>query len=322
MILPQPGMRRVSMRRTLMTIVLLSTTTAFGAPMALAQTVQTPQPAQQQVTPTHNEQAARQCLEDLDAFRMRARQDGYWLGGWGARWGAGVGAEAAPPGAEGITPGVGAPAQVAPQIGPWGETTMDPWVTAGPPATGMMSPRYQIRLLFGAANVLGQRGDEVACQATLASLQNVYAELIQTLDEAGLRPDQITTWRQEQILMAERVTEVPWTISSEQIVGLEVRNAHDEYLGDIDDVVFDRQTGELAFAILARGGFLGIGTDYVAIPWEVLQVPPGMNLLVLNVPEAVVENAPAIDPDRFANPVVYEQYSEVVEEYWRQHAPG
>lgn len=195
-------------------------------------------------------------------------------------------------------------------------------MTAAPPATGMMSPRYQIRLLFGAANVLGHRGDQAACQATLASLQNVYDELIQTLDEAGLRPDQIRTWRQEQILMAEHVTDILWTISSEQIVGLELRNAHDEYLGDIDDVVFDRQTGELAYAILSRGGFLGIGTEHVAIPWEIVQVPPGMNLFVLNVPEAVGENAPAVDPARFADPAAYEQYSQRVDNYWRQHAPG
>lgn len=106
------------------------------------------------------------------------------------------------------------------------------------------------------------------------------------------------------------------------IGGLEVRNAHDRYLGDIEDVVCDRETGELTHALLARGGFIGIGTDSVAIPWDVLQVPPGMNLLVLNVPEAVIDNAPAVGPDRFAGPAVYEQYRRVVNEYWLQHAPG
>jgi sporulation protein YlmC with PRC-barrel domain len=303
--LPHRSRRKgFNMRIQLLSTLLLSASVAF--------------PATAQVQQQPGQQIVQQCLDQLEQFRLAAMQDGFWIGGWATRWGYGT-AAAPPPGAPapGIPP-AGAQTGV-PQTGAWG--VAGPWAAAGLPAVGILSPRHQMRTLYSATMVFAYRGEEEACQFSLAELQEIYDETMETFRETGLHPGEIVTWRQEQILASQDVTEVPWTMSTDQILGTQVRNARDEHLGDISDLVFDRETGEFAYAIISRGGFLGIGTEEVAVPWEMLQVTPGLNLFVLNVPETVVENAPRVDPDRFQLPQVYEQHRQTVDEYWERHVP-
>jgi hypothetical protein len=72
---------------------------------------------------------------------------------------------------------------------------------------------------------------------------------------------------------------------------------------------------------LSVGGFLGAGQDHVAVPWEMLRVTPWMNMFVLDVSERVVEAAPQVDPDAFADPARFPQYRQAVDDYWMQFDP-
>ncbi len=56
-----------------------------------------------------------------------------------------------------------------------------------------------------------------------------------------------------------------------QIVGSNVINDSNETIGKIDDLLVD-PTNKVLFAILSVGGFLGMGKDLVAIPFNTLQV--------------------------------------------------
>lgn len=270
---------------------------------------------------------AEQCMEDLQAFRVQAQEDGYWLAGWGTRWGWGYGTAQAP--TRGVAPpettteapaAPGEPPATDAWDSPW--EMRGPWGAAGVPAVGVMSPRHQMRALYSAALVFAHRGNEEACQNVLAETRDIYADTISTLEEAGVRPEEIMTWRQEQILASRSVMDLPYSLSSAQIVGADVRNARDEHLGSIEDAVFDRETGDIDYVVISRGGFFGIGEDEIAVPWEMLEVAPGMNLFVLNVAESVIENAPEIDADDLSAPGAYEEYRERVDSYWEQHAPA
>lgn len=55
-----------------------------------------------------------------------------------------------------------------------------------------------------------------------------------------------------------------------RIIGMEVRNREGEHIGRIEDLVLDRR-GNLAYAIVSTGGFLGIGDRLHAVPWSLLQ---------------------------------------------------
>ncbi|HVL71381.1 MAG TPA: hypothetical protein VM434_05785 [Beijerinckiaceae bacterium] len=197
------------------------------------------QPAPQQVQPGQ-QQVAQQCLEQLQQLNARMHQDGFWLAGWGGRWGYGFAGEPAATGAVG-TPagGVGAPATGAATGAAGGPAAMTGAVggpvTGAPPGGGMAtaaptagapqtwgavpwgaqpafgwdSPRHQIQILFGAGNVLAHRGDQQGCQAVAQSLEQVYGDYLARLQEAGVTPAEIQTWRQEQI-----VAGAPWPSSA------------------------------------------------------------------------------------------------------------
>jgi sporulation protein YlmC with PRC-barrel domain len=74
-----------------------------------------------------------------------------------------------------------------------------------------------------------------------------------------------------------------------KIVGLGVYNDNNESIGTINDLLMDK-SGNIKVAVLSVGGFLGVGSHYVAIPYEKLKF--------VNEPVAYTgaSNAPANRP--------------------------
>lgn len=276
-----------------------------------------------------DQQVATQCLEDLQQFRARMDEDGYWLSGAGGRWGWGVGPRVGTrpmtaPDTDGMetadvngeTPVPGRPIPDATTPGAAG---VAPW---GRSLTGMHSPSYQIRGLFTGARILAVRGEQQACDATVAELEEVYDEFVEQAQTAGIEPDTVLDWRQESLLAAQPVAEFDLAgINVDDITGTELRNPRDEQLGTVDDVLV-APDGTILYLIVSRGGFLGLGEEHVAIPWQGLQATPGLNTFVLDVDENVVEQAPRVDADQFALPEVYEERHQEIDDYWQQHMAG
>ena len=285
-----------------------------------AQTQQ--QPAQQQDPELQQPQIAEQCLEELRTEARRMEEEGYWLAGWGRRWGTGIGVAPQTAGEGPATTGAveaTPPPGEAPRPGAVGGTDTGPW-PAGPAGFGVHSPNYQIRTLYAAGNVLAYRGEEEACRAVLGELRAAYDDYVGHLQAAGVEPGEITTWRHDRIAAAQPIAELQrrGILSVDDVTGREVRNPQDERLGSVDDIVFDPETGEVSYAILARGGFFGIGEDYIAVPWQHFAIAPGLNVLVLNVTEEELGEAPEIDPERFADPEVFTENRERTDQFWQQ----
>ena len=60
-------------------------------------------------------------------------------------------------------------------------------------------------------------------------------------------------------------------ISSERVEGTKVYNEAGDKLGTIDDLMIDKRSGHVRYAVLEFGGFLGIGSDRYPLPWDVLK---------------------------------------------------
>lgn len=61
-------------------------------------------------------------------------------------------------------------------------------------------------------------------------------------------------------------------IRMSQLVGMDVRNARGENLGDIKDLVVDADSGRVQYAVVGIGGFLGIGEKLSAFPMSAFKV--------------------------------------------------
>ena len=59
-------------------------------------------------------------------------------------------------------------------------------------------------------------------------------------------------------------------IAASKVEGTAVYDESGEKLGTIHDVMIEKTSGKVAYAVLSFGGFLGLGSDYYPIPWSVL----------------------------------------------------
>jgi len=84
------------------------------------------------------------------------------------------------------------------------------------------------------------------------------------------------------------------SIASDKVVNLE-----GETLGNIEDIMIDIRDGRVAYAVLAFGGFMGLGDKLFAIPWSALKVDEDNKCLVLNVDKQKLKQAPGFDKDNW-----------------------
>jgi hypothetical protein len=70
--------------------------------------------------------------------------------------------------------------------------------------------------------------------------------------------------------MATEARETAGLIGSDKVEGTTVYDATGEKMGRIERVMINKISGQVAYAVLSFGGFLGLGSDYYPIPWDSL----------------------------------------------------
>src|SRR5215813_749933 len=71
-------------------------------------------------------------------------------------------------------------------------------------------------------------------------------------------------------------------LSTETLLGSNVKNPQGQDVGDLKHLILDPHTGRVMYAVVAIGGFLGIGEKTVVMPWNALEVARDGKSLVLN----------------------------------------
>src|SRR3954469_13279199 len=62
-------------------------------------------------------------------------------------------------------------------------------------------------------------------------------------------------------------TEAAILLAASEVKGARVINFQNENVGDVDELLIEPGTGQVRFAVLSVGGFLGLGSTRVAVPW-------------------------------------------------------
>ena len=84
-------------------------------------------------------------------------------------------------------------------------------------------------------------------------------------------------------------------ISADKVQGTAVRNPQGESLGTIENIMIDKPSGQVAYAVLAFGGILGMGKDRRALPWEVLEYDTALGAYVISAEPELLKNGPVYD---------------------------
>jgi sporulation protein YlmC with PRC-barrel domain len=92
--------------------------------------------------------------------------------------------------------------------------------------------------------------------------------------------------------MAKTSTISSDVISSERVEGTTVYNTAGEKLGSVDDLMIDKVSGQIRYAVLEFGGFLGMGTDRYPLPWNMLKYDTAKEGYVVPLDKDKLEKAP------------------------------
>ena len=80
-------------------------------------------------------------------------------------------------------------------------------------------------------------------------------------------------------------------IPADRVNGTDVYNAAGDKLGKIEDIAIDKVSGQVAYAILSFGGFLGLDERYHPMPWSLLRYDVDKGGYVVPLDKAQLEGA-------------------------------
>ena len=82
-------------------------------------------------------------------------------------------------------------------------------------------------------------------------------------------------------------------ILATRVAGTKVRDVAGNHVGEIKDIVLDKLTNNIMFAVVSFGGVLGMGEKYHPLPWKELDYDPAQNCYVISRTREQLEAAPA-----------------------------
>ena len=104
-------------------------------------------------------------------------------------------------------------------------------------------------------------------------------------------------------------------IAASKVNGTYVYNRQGENLGSIYDVMIDKRSGQVAYAVMSFGGFLGIGDSYHPLPWSVLTYDTSQGGYVVDLDKDRLQGAPtysASDSSRWSD----QSYTGAIDDYY------
>ena len=90
----------------------------------------------------------------------------------------------------------------------------------------------------------------------------------------------------------EQRDETTSLISAGKVQGTNVYNTSGDSLGEVYDVMIDKLSGKVAYAVMSFGGFLGIGNRYHPLPWSTLKYDTRQGGYVVGLTKQQLEGAP------------------------------
>ena len=82
-------------------------------------------------------------------------------------------------------------------------------------------------------------------------------------------------------------------IASDKVEGTAVRRSTGDKIGTIQRVMIDKRSGNVAYAVMSFGGFLGLGEDYYALPWNLLKYNESLDAYELNMTDEQLRGVPS-----------------------------
>ena len=81
-------------------------------------------------------------------------------------------------------------------------------------------------------------------------------------------------------------------IASDKVEGTPVYGVDRKKIGRIENLMVDKLTGQVAYAVLSFGGFLGAGSEHYPIPWSMLKYDEKLGGYITPITKEQLKSAP------------------------------
>jgi sporulation protein YlmC with PRC-barrel domain len=82
-------------------------------------------------------------------------------------------------------------------------------------------------------------------------------------------------------------------IRARKVIGTNVKDLSGQKIGEVEDIILDKTSNNIMFAVVGFGGFLGISEKYHPIPWSALNYSDSDHSYVVNYTKNQLQAAPA-----------------------------
>lgn len=77
-----------------------------------------------------------------------------------------------------------------------------------------------------------------------------------------------------------------------EVIGIDVKNASNENIGEVQDIAIDLKTGEILAVVIASGGFLGMADTLSSVPCSALRYDSATKSFKTNLTKEQLQKAP------------------------------
>ncbi len=103
-------------------------------------------------------------------------------------------------------------------------------------------------------------------------------------------------------------------IASNKVEGTAVYNRQGERMGSVYNFMVDKRSGQVAYAVMSFGGFLGMGDSYHPLPWSALTYDTKLGGYVVDLDKERLKGAPSYTGSE--SPTWDQDYSSRVDRYY------
>jgi sporulation protein YlmC with PRC-barrel domain len=82
-------------------------------------------------------------------------------------------------------------------------------------------------------------------------------------------------------------------IRARRVIGTTVKNTAGQKIGEVEDIVLDKTSNNIMFAVVGFGGFLGLNEKFHPIPWSALDYVESEGSYVVPFTKEQLQAAPA-----------------------------
>jgi sporulation protein YlmC with PRC-barrel domain len=82
-------------------------------------------------------------------------------------------------------------------------------------------------------------------------------------------------------------------IRAKKVIGTAVKNTAGQRIGQVEDLVLDKMSNNIIFAVVGFGGFLGMNEKFHPVPWAALDYDEAEDSYVVPFTKEQLQAAPA-----------------------------